>query len=288
MFAELGTFPIDTTKTRLQIQGQMVEKSLTKLKYRGMCHAIYKISREEGIMALYNGIKPALLRQGTHGTLTIGVYHGIKRLLCEDIKDETLVKNMFSGVVAGALSSGVCNPTDVLKVRLQAQTLESTKNGGMVRAFVNIYKLEGLKGLYRGVGPCAQRASVSAGVHLPTYDFSKRCIIDSEVLNGDNIITYFVASFLSGLAASLASNPLDVIKTRMMNQQNISGSSSQLYKNSLDCLIRTCKQEGPMALYKGFVPTFCRLGPWSILFFLSYEQLKHVGELINFLPKTPG
>ena len=66
--------------------------------------------------ALYNGIKPALLRQGTYGTLTVGLYHGIKQLLT-DGGEETLFKNVVSGVMAGSVSSALCNPTDVLKVR---------------------------------------------------------------------------------------------------------------------------------------------------------------------------
>ena len=99
-------------------------------------------------MALYNGIKPALLRQATYGTIKIGLYHGIKRLISEDVKHETLGKNVCAGIIAGAISSALCNPTDVLKVRLQAQTLSSNKEG-MIVSFVNIYRMEGIKGLYR-------------------------------------------------------------------------------------------------------------------------------------------
>lgn len=49
-----GTFPIDTTKTRLQVQGQ--HNSLhTELRYRGMTHALVEISKHEGYRALYAG-----------------------------------------------------------------------------------------------------------------------------------------------------------------------------------------------------------------------------------------
>ena len=146
----LGTFPIDTTKTRLQVQGQVIDKSLTELKYRGMFHALFRISKEEGLQALYNGIKPALLRQAMYGTLKIGLYHGTKKIIYSDGSKETLVLNVCAGIIAGAASSAICNPTDVLKVRLQAQTQSSVKpNQGMLLAFSDIYRLEGFKGLYR-------------------------------------------------------------------------------------------------------------------------------------------
>jgi len=275
--AELGTFPIDTAKTRLQVQGQVSNEALRELRYRGMIHAIYRISREEGIRALYNGVKPAVLRQATYGTLKIGLYQGIKRTINTDPQKETLASNVFSGVVAGAISSAICNPTDVLKVRLQAQTA-GTVNGsqGMLIAFSDMYRLEGMRGLYRGVGPTAQRASVIAGVELPVYDFSKKHLLK---FIGDNPANHFIASIIAGLAGAIGSNPIDVIKTRMMNQRNILGKQSgSLYTSSWNCFTRTCQTEGFMALYKGFIPTFVRLCPWNILFFMSYEQFKRLGD----------
>lgn len=53
--AEFGTFPIDVAKTRLQVQGQQLDSKYSKLKYRGMLDAFFKIYREEGIRSLYSG-----------------------------------------------------------------------------------------------------------------------------------------------------------------------------------------------------------------------------------------
>lgn len=50
-----GTFPIDTSKTRLQIQGQKFDAKYSKMKYRGMIDCIVKIAKEEGVRALYAG-----------------------------------------------------------------------------------------------------------------------------------------------------------------------------------------------------------------------------------------
>lgn len=48
------------------------------------------------------------------------------------------------------------------------------------------------------------------------------------------------------------------------------------YRSSLDCLVKTVRYEGCRALYKGFVPTWLRLGPWNIIFFVSFEKLKRL------------
>lgn len=287
--AECGTFPIDTTKTRLQIQGQKIDARFTELKYRGMSHAFFRILREEGVLALYCGIAPALLRQATYGTIKIGIYHTLKRALVTNPKDETLALNVLCGVTAGVISSSIANPTDVLKVRMQV-TGSQSKSDSMVCSFVKIYKTEGVSGLWRGVGPTAQRAAVVAGVELPAYDVCKKYILQSGFL-GDTKGTHFLASFLAGMAGAIASNPIDVIKTRMMNQRKLKVTSSTglsaataavaspsaaqvIYSSSMECLVQTVKTEGLMALYKGFIPNWLRLGPWNIIFFMTYEQLK--------------
>ncbi|KZS00902.1 Kidney mitochondrial carrier protein 1 [Daphnia magna] len=49
---------------------------------------------------------------------------------------------------------------------------------------------------------------------------------------------------------------------------------SRLYRGTIDCFIQTVRHEGVMALYRGFIPTWLRMGPWNMIFFITYEQLK--------------
>ncbi|XP_030430385.1 brain mitochondrial carrier protein 1 isoform X3 [Gopherus evgoodei] len=147
LVAEFGTFPVDLTKTRLQVQGQSIDARFREIKYRGMFHALFRIYKEEGILALYSGIAPALLRQASYGTIKIGIYQSLKRLFVDRLEDETLLINMICGVVSGVISSTLANPTDVLKIRMQAQG--SLFQGGMIGSFIDIYQQEGTRGLWR-------------------------------------------------------------------------------------------------------------------------------------------
>ncbi|XP_067419244.1 kidney mitochondrial carrier protein 1 isoform X2 [Emydura macquarii macquarii] len=269
--AECGTFPIDLTKTRLQVQGQTNDAKYKEIRYRGMVHALVRIWREEGLKALYSGIAPAMLRQASYGTIKIGTYQSLKRVLVEQPEDETLVINVLCGILSGVISSSIANPTDVLKIRMQAQG--SVIQGGMMGNFIHIYQKEGTRGLWKGVSLTAQRAAIVVGVELPVYDLTKKHIIKSGLL-GDTVYTHFLASFTCGLAGALASNPVDVVRTRMMNQRRFQDGPHSGYKGTLDCLLQTWRNEGFFALYKGFWPNWLRLGPWNIIFFLTYEQLK--------------
>ncbi|KAG7261771.1 hypothetical protein CRUP_030843 [Coryphaenoides rupestris] len=246
--AEFGTFPIDLTKTRLQVQGQA---QYMEVRYKGMFHALSKIGREEGVRALYSGISPALLRQASYGTIKIGTYNTLKRFFVNHPEEETLVLNVFCGVVSG--------------IRMQAQG--SLMQGSMISNFVNIYQTEGTRGLWRGVIPTAQRAAIVVGVELPVYDITKKHLIGSGVMD-DTILTHFISSFSCGLAGALASNPVDVVRTRMMNQRVLSGAP--VYKGTVDGVMQTWRNEGFLALYK--VPLDFLL----LQFFITFEQLNQL------------
>ncbi|KFV08141.1 Brain mitochondrial carrier protein 1, partial [Pterocles gutturalis] len=188
------------------------------------------------------------------------------------VADETLLINVICGVVSGVISSALANPTDVLKIRMQAQG--SLFQGGMIGSLIDIFLPEGTR-----EGPSAWCAVEAVGVNptgvtLPGQRNPPKHLILSGLM-GDTIFAHFVSSFTCGLAGAIASNPVDVVRTRMMNQRAIVGST-ELYKGTLDGLVKTWKSEGFFALYKGFWPNWLRLGPWNIIFFITYEQLKRL------------
>ncbi|XP_003491374.1 mitochondrial uncoupling protein Bmcp [Bombus vosnesenskii] len=276
--AELGTFPLDTTKTRLQIQGQKFDQKYAHLKYSGMTDALFQISQQEGFKALYSGISSAILRQATYGTIKFGTYYSLKKAAMDKWKtDDLVVINVICAALAGAISSAIANPTDVVKVRMQVTGINS--NLTLFGCFQDVYQHEGICGLWRGVGPTAQRAAIIAAVELPIYDYSKKKFM---VLLGDSISNHFVSSFIASMGSAIASTPIDVVRTRLMNQRRIPTASGMLpphiYNGSIDCFVQTFKNEGFLALYKGFVPTWFRMGPWNIIFFITYEQLKQLDD----------
>lgn len=63
-------------------------------------------------------------------------------------------------------------------------------------------------------------------------------------------------------------------KLRMVNAVETTQNNIYVYKGTVDCFLKTYKYEGFLALYKGFLPTWLRMGPWNIIFFITYEHLK--------------
>jgi hypothetical protein len=123
--------------------------------------------------------------------------------------------------------------------------------------------------------PNAQRAAIITALELSTYDSAKSILIN-QISMSDGLSTHLTAGSMAGFVATVGALPIDVIKTRMMNQRILKDGSSTVvaYKGSIDCFLRTIRQEGFGALYKGFLPSYLRIAPFNIIFFLTYEKLK--------------
>lgn len=99
-------------------------------------------------------IWPAVLRQATYGTIKFGTYYTLKtiaterNLLIDPNGNERVWANVLCAVVAGAISSAIATPTDVLKVRMQVHG-KGTEHRGLFGCFTEIYRLEGIRGLWR-------------------------------------------------------------------------------------------------------------------------------------------
>lgn len=52
-------------------------------------------------------------------------------------------------MIAGAISSAIANPTDVIKVRMQVAGTTGGPNIGLVNCFKDVYTQEGISGLWR-------------------------------------------------------------------------------------------------------------------------------------------
>lgn len=179
----------------------------------------------------------------------------------------------------------VASPADLVKVRMQADG-RMVSQGLLPRylgpfdALKKIVAAEGFHGLWKGVFPNMQRAFLVNMGELACYDHAKRFVIRNQI-SADNIYAHTLASIMSGLSATALSCPADVVKTRMMNQA-ASKEGKVIYKNSYDCLVKTVRIEGLKALWKGFFPTWARLGPWQFVFWVSYEKFRQAVGLSSF------
>eukprot|EP00939_MAST-03C_sp_MAST-3C-sp1_P001211 g1211.t1 len=255
--------------TRLQLQ-------------RGYSHTFMSmlrtIQREEGFLSLFRGITPAVARQVVTGGIGVGFYPVLRKRLCANNtkgSEPRIYQRVMAGSISGMCAQFVASPLDVVKVRLQAEAKtvalgQTPKYRGMFHALRLILASEGIPGYFRGLTPSLLRAGAQYGAGTATYDQSKSILIGTVGLP-DIAPTHFLCSGISGFATACAGCPADVIKTRMIAQAIHGGEKK--YKHTADCIAKTIRSEGFRGMYKGFVPTYLRLAPWQIVFFVTFEQI---------------
>jgi len=277
--AEFVTYPLDLTKTRLQLQGEIAAGD-ANVAYRGMFGTAVGIIKEEGMLMLWRGILPALYRHAIYTGIRMSAYEEIRNNLQRQKDGFALWKKVIAGMTAGGVGQLVASPTDLIKTQVQMEGRrrrlgKPPRVNGAMDALKKIIAQGGVRSLWRGCLPNVQRAALVNLGDLSTYDTVKRMILKNTSLK-DNSITHCLSSGCAGLVGATMGTPADVVKARIMNQPVDAHGRGTLYKNSLDCLVKTVHNEGLMGLYKGFVPCWLRMAPWSLTFWLSFEKIRRL------------
>ncbi|XP_025242317.1 mitochondrial brown fat uncoupling protein 1 [Theropithecus gelada] len=267
--ADVITFPLDTAKVRLQVQGERPTSSA--IRYKGVLGTITTLVKTEGRMKLYSGLPAGLQRQISSTSLRIGLYDTVQEFLTAG-KETTpsLGSKILAGLMTGGVAVFIGQPTEVVKVRLQAQShLHGIKPRytGTYNAYRIVATTEGLTGLWKGTTPNLMRSVIINCTELVTYDLMKEAFVKNNIL-ADDVTCHLVSALIAGFCATAMSSPVDVVKTRFIN------SPPGQYRSVPNCAMKMFTNEGPTAFFKGLVPSFLRLGSWNVIMFVCFEQLK--------------
>ncbi|KAF2138901.1 uncharacterized protein K452DRAFT_276759 [Aplosporella prunicola CBS 121167] len=268
------THSFETVKIRLQLQGELQARKDAPRMYRGVIHGITTILKNEGPSGLFRGINCAYIYQMVLNGCRLGFYEPIRGTLTETLYHNANVQsfgiNIFSGAASGIMGAAAGSPFFLVKTRLQSfspflpvGTQHHYKSAwdGMRQ----IYGHEGIKGLYRGVGPAMVRTGFGSSVQLPTYFFAKRRLVRHLGME-EGPALHLASSTASGFVVCCVMHPPDTVMSRMYNQ------TGNLYNGAFDCLFRTVKTEGLLAVYKGFFAHLARILPHTILTLSLAEQ----------------
>ncbi|EEC69418.1 hypothetical protein OsI_38579 [Oryza sativa Indica Group] len=152
-------------KVRLQMQLAGQRGNLV-----GMGTIFTQMVQVEGPRSLYLGLAPALTRSVIYGGLRLGLYEPCKYVCNYAFGSTNFAFKFASGVIAGALATALTNPTEVLKVRSQMSPSRTSTIGVLKK----IVAEEGVKALWKGVGPAMARAGCLTASQMATYDEAKQ------------------------------------------------------------------------------------------------------------------
>ncbi|KIE00369.1 mitochondrial oxaloacetate transport protein, partial [Metarhizium majus ARSEF 297] len=291
--AVTATHPFETVKIRMQLQGELQQKGRQPHFYRGPIHGVGIILRNEGLRGIYRGLGTAYIYQILLNGCRLGFYDpmrkGLATLFLNNENAQNLGINMFCGAFSGVIGAAAGSPFFLVKTRLQSYspflpvgTQHQYRNAW--DGLSQIYRAEGVGGLYRGIDAAMIRTGFGSSVQLPTYFFAKRRLMRHAGME-EGPALHLASSAASGFVVCCFMHPPDTIMSRLYNQ------NGNLYKGVFDCLGKTIRTEGLFAIYKGFLPHLARILPHTILTLSLAEQTnklvrKFEGRMLPMVAKA--
>ncbi|KAG0564774.1 hypothetical protein KC19_8G139000 [Ceratodon purpureus] len=187
--------PTELVKCRLQAQSALataVEPALAgvgaaggtaavkgAVQYSGPLDVARHVLRSEGgMLGLYKGLTPTLMREVPGNAAMFGAYEATKQYLAggQDTSSLGRGSQLFAGGVAGAMFWVSVYPTDVIKSVIQIDDHRNPKYKGTMDAFKKVFANEGVKGLYRGFGPAMARSVPANAACFLAYELVRESL----------------------------------------------------------------------------------------------------------------
>ncbi|GHJ83640.1 hypothetical protein NliqN6_0042 [Naganishia liquefaciens] len=148
--------------------------------YRNCIHGLYRITKDEGILALYRGVGPNVVRAVLMNSSQLASYDYFKRILLS-IKgtQDGPVLQFGASFLAGTVATTVCAPADVVKSRVMA-----SKGGSesIPHIIMKAVKTEGLPFFFRGWTAAWVRLCPQT---ILTLVFLEQLRLGVDILRGD-------------------------------------------------------------------------------------------------------
>jgi len=171
MATSLVSIPVEHTRIRMQIQGSGTSSTFG---------CVQKIVSAHGIKGLYKGSVPTVWRDSVAFGIYFSMYEWITRQLFRSNQVESglnMSQVLFSGGIAGITLWLATFPIDMIKTKIQADSMQKPIFKGMYDCFAKTYQAGGLKSFYKGLSPCLLRAVPANGATFLAYETA------SELLN---------------------------------------------------------------------------------------------------------
>lgn len=168
--------PIEHIRIRLQTQ-----TGATKA-FNGPIDCFKKIQQSAGLFkGVYKGLAPTLVRE----SIGLGIYFATyEALIARELKNKIYPTRadipgwklcMFGGLSGYTLWIAIY-PVDVIKSKLQTDSLSNPKYRGSIDVAKDIFKRSGIKGFYKGFVPTILRAAPANGATFAVFELTMRLL----------------------------------------------------------------------------------------------------------------
>lgn len=165
--------PLELVRTKMQSQ---------KLSYLEIGRAINTSVKTQGVLSLWRGLGPTILRDVPFSSLYWLNYEFFKARYNQ--RDPTFQFSFVAGAAAGTIAAVITLPFDVVKTHRQIELGEavmarevqrgtSRKNTTTLHLMKKIYAQRGVAGLFAGIVPRVVKVAPACAIMISTYEFGK-------------------------------------------------------------------------------------------------------------------
>lgn len=182
----------------------------------------------------------------------------------------------IAGLAAGFGTTLVAHPLDLIKLRLQLDTHKTSQWQACKRIFksLNNNGNNTLINIYRGIGPNLIGSTTAWGLYFFFYRHYKNLVIDfsSSITHDGNLkpFHYLSTAFAAGASTAILTNPIWVVKTRMIATDR---STPGAYTSFFNGMTQIFKNEGVRGYYRGLLPALISVSQGAVQMSL-YDIIK--------------
>eukprot|EP01012_Entosiphon_sulcatum_P065208 TRINITY_DN94096_c0_g1_i1.p1 TRINITY_DN94096_c0_g1~~TRINITY_DN94096_c0_g1_i1.p1 ORF type:complete len:336 (+),score=29.47 TRINITY_DN94096_c0_g1_i1:29-1009(+) len=232
---------------------------------RSTARVLMKIAQSEGPLALWSGLKPALIMALPTTTCYLVGYDFLRQLFRHtDVGETTSI--LVSGGGARAVAVFVASPLELVRTQLQAGTAHSFTHAWQKQRSL-------AKNLWRGVGATLYRDVPFSMLYWYNFEGVRKKILQTQSLPETNAPLWvnFVSGATSGTVAALLTHPFDIAKTQIQARLLAHSGPSLKTFHVIENLVR---DHGWRGLTVGLAPRLLKIAPSCAIMISAYEAGK--------------
>lgn len=262
-------YPLDTVRSRLQIENTDRRKALNTLQI------IQQLIREEGTSSLYRGLVPVLQSLCISNFVYFYAFHSLKALNAS--AQQNAIRDLLLGSVAGIINVLTTTPFWVVNTRLKMRGLaglvDEDNDGSkhyknLIEGLAYVGKTEGITGLWSGTIPSLMLV-INPALQFMMYEMLKRKFIKAYgEMSG--ISSFFIGAAAKAFATVLT-YPIQLVQTKQRHRSK----SDEFAKNAgiIQMVMTILRAQGVKGLFRGLEAKILQTVLTAALMFAIYEKV---------------
>lgn len=261
-------YPLDTIRLRLQLDDPECRKTQNTFKI------LLQLAKDEGIYSLYRGLIPVLESLCISNFVYFYTFHSLKALSGSP-KNQSVLKDLMLGIVAGVVNVLTTTPFWVVNTRLKLKGLsgvvnESNKHyDNLVHGLFYVGRTEGMSGLWAGTIPSLLLV-INPALQFMMYEAIKRKL--TKVYGELPSLSYFAIGAAAKAFATVLTYPLQLVQTKQRHggDKTMGGQDNT---GTIKLLLHIVKSQGAKGLFRGLEAKMLQTILTAALMFATYEKI---------------